>query len=136
MNRLWAFVKMLPSNLVACLFSLVVLPWREVSLRRERVDFLLFILSDSHWLFKLMSRTSKTDIWGVTVGSFIYVKESKKEDKALIHHETIHIEQQERWPVIYFAIYLYYSWDAKRKGLDPYRENKFEKEAYERMNEV
>jgi hypothetical protein len=136
MSRLWAFLKMFPSNVVASLVFLVVLPWRKITHQREKVDYLLVLLSDNHWIFKLMSWTSKVDILGVTVGSFIFVKETHQSNKPLIHHEVIHVEQQERWPVIYFAIYLYYSWDARRRGQDPYSSNKFEAEAYARMNEV
>ena len=46
-------------------------------------------------------------------------------------HERIHVRQYERWGPFFIPLYLTASGIAAWKGLDPYRDNPFEREAFE-----
>ena len=46
-------------------------------------------------------------------------------------HERIHVRQYERWGPLFIPLYLAASAMAAWKGLDPYRDNPFEREAFE-----
>jgi hypothetical protein len=46
-------------------------------------------------------------------------------------HEHIHVRQYERWGPFFLPVYFLASWTAWRQGLDPYRGNRFEQEAYD-----
>ena len=45
-------------------------------------------------------------------------------------HERVHVRQAERWGPAFIPAYLLASLIAWRRGLDPYRDNLFEREAY------
>ena len=45
-------------------------------------------------------------------------------------HERVHVRQYERWGVLFFPIYLASSILQWIFGRDPYRDNRFEREAY------
>jgi len=45
-------------------------------------------------------------------------------------HERVHVRQAERWGPAFIPAYLLASLIAWRRGLDPYRDNRFEREAY------
>jgi hypothetical protein len=47
-------------------------------------------------------------------------------------HERIHVAQYERWGPLFIPLYLVASLMAHLRGLDPYRDNPFEREAFER----
>lgn len=47
-------------------------------------------------------------------------------------HERIHVRQYERWGPLFIPLYLTASAIAAWKGLDPYRDNPFEREAFEK----
>jgi len=64
----------------------------------------------------------------ITVGHIILL--SEKELKNDLEHEIIHVEQCDRYPVIFPLLYLY---ERIRKG---YRKNRFEDEAYRLSNSV
>lgn len=44
-------------------------------------------------------------------------------------HEHVHVRQYERWGVLFFPLYLGSSAWQWMRGRDPYRDNRFEKEA-------
>jgi hypothetical protein len=44
-------------------------------------------------------------------------------------HERVHIGQYERWGVLFFPLYLGSSLVQYLRGRDPYRDNRFEREA-------
>src|SRR3954467_6336349 len=46
-------------------------------------------------------------------------------------HERVHVRQVERWGPAFIPAYLIASIIAWRRGLDPYRDNPFEVEAYD-----
>lgn len=45
-------------------------------------------------------------------------------------HERVHVRQYERWGPLFIPLYLLATALAAWKGLDPYRDNPFEREAY------
>ena len=45
-------------------------------------------------------------------------------------HELIHVQQYERWGVLFFPLYVTSSLVEFLCGADPYRDNAFEREAY------
>lgn len=45
-------------------------------------------------------------------------------------HERVHVRQYERWGPLFIPLYLALSALAAWRGLDPYRDNPFEREAY------
>ncbi|MGE5097923.1 MAG: hypothetical protein ACM3SO_22490 [Betaproteobacteria bacterium] len=45
-------------------------------------------------------------------------------------HEQVHVRQYERWGVLFFALYAASSIREWLRGNDPYRDNRFEREAY------
>lgn len=47
-------------------------------------------------------------------------------------HERVHVDQYERWGPLMLPLYLGYSLVLAIRGFDPYFDNPFEQEAYER----
>jgi hypothetical protein len=45
-------------------------------------------------------------------------------------HERVHVRQYEIWGPLFIPAYLIYSLIAALRGLDPYQDNPFEKEAF------
>ena len=45
-------------------------------------------------------------------------------------HERVHVWQYERWGLLFPVLYLLSSATALVRGLDPYRDNRFEQEAF------
>lgn len=46
-------------------------------------------------------------------------------------HERVHVRQYERWGPLFIPLYLAASVIVAWQGLDPYRDNPFEREAYD-----
>jgi len=46
-------------------------------------------------------------------------------------HERVHVRQYERWGVLFFPLYAASSLWQLARGRDPYRDNRFEREAFE-----
>lgn len=47
------------------------------------------------------------------------------------HHEHIHVRQYQRWGPLFIPLYLIAAALAAWRGMDPYRDNPFEREAFE-----
>ena len=47
-------------------------------------------------------------------------------------HELVHVRQCERWGPLFPILYLLSSATALLRGLDPYRDNRFEQEAFKK----
>jgi hypothetical protein len=47
-------------------------------------------------------------------------------------HERVHVRQAQRWGPLFVPAYLIASLLAWKRGLDPYRDNPFEREAFEK----
>ena len=50
-------------------------------------------------------------------------------------HEHVHVRQYERWGVLFFPLYVGSSVVQWLRGRDPYRDNRFEREAFGRPGE-
>ena len=50
-------------------------------------------------------------------------------------HERVHVLQCERWGPLFPVLYLLSSASALLRGLDPYRDNRFEQEAFRKDRE-
>lgn len=48
-------------------------------------------------------------------------------------HERVHVRQYERWGVLFVPAYLTFSLGLLIRGRDPYRDNPFEREAFEQV---
>jgi hypothetical protein len=46
------------------------------------------------------------------------------------NHERVHVRQYERWGPLFPPLYLLSSAAALVRGMDPYRDNRFEQEAF------
>ncbi len=51
-------------------------------------------------------------------------------------HELVHSKQYETWGPLFIPLYLIFSLVAALRGLDPYRENRFEIEAYGKQKQT
>ena len=51
-------------------------------------------------------------------------------------HELVHVRQCERWGPLFPVLYLLSSMAALVRGLDPYRDNRFEQEAFRKDRET
>ena len=51
-------------------------------------------------------------------------------------HERVHVSQYERWGPLFIPFYLFMSLLMHAKGLDPYLDNCFEREAFEKSMRV
>src|SRR5262245_41486730 len=49
-------------------------------------------------------------------------------------HEHVHVRQYERWGVLFFPLYVSSSVVQIARGRDPYLNNSFEREAFEKSN--
>ena len=47
-------------------------------------------------------------------------------------HEWVHVRQYERWGPCFIPMYFAYRWILWWRGCDPYFDNPFEKEAFEK----
>lgn len=47
-------------------------------------------------------------------------------------HEHVHVRQYERWGPFFIPAYFVAGWLVARRGLNPYFDNPFEREAYEK----
>lgn len=82
----------------------------------------------------------KKTLNGLTLFPFIFIREGKSNDKILINHESIHIQQQKELLVIFF--YLFYiseyliRYFMYKNWYKAYRNISFENEAYFYENDL
>ena len=87
------------------------------------------------------SLLKNTKILGITLYPFIFLREKRlKNDKILINHERIHLRQQAELLVVFFYLWYvleFFCWYVSCQDWDTaYRKNSFEKEAYDRENNL
>ena len=66
----------------------------------------------------------------ITLGHVIVGLDSHVLDRAR-SHERVHVRQYERWGALFFPLYLGSSLVQWLRGRDPYRDNRFEIEAFD-----
>jgi len=69
----------------------------------------------------------------MTLGHVIWVCDPQCLERTRAH-ERVHVAQYERWGPLFIPIYLLASLIAYLRGRDPYRDNLFEREAFERAD--
>jgi hypothetical protein len=77
----------------------------------------------------LLSRRKRFAIDAITIGHVIFGK-NRESLLRCRYHERVHVRQYERWGPLFPALYLLASAVALVRGLDPYRDNRFEQEAF------
>ena len=128
------FLKILPNNFFA-VFTFLFCIGKIIKITKEKdlVNYIKVVCKNDCFLFKVSKFFTKCDIAAVTAGSFVFFRDRYKTNKKIIKHEQIHIQQQIKWSILFVFIYLYdYVIIKIRKNGDPYRDNRFEKEAYEK----
>ena len=65
----------------------------------------------------------------ITFGHVIFAVEAGVLERCR-SHERVHVRQYERWGILFFPLYLGSSLHALATGRDPYRDNRFEREAF------
>jgi hypothetical protein len=122
---LWAF----PATLVGLAFALVAL---AVGARAKVVDGVLEVGGGRFRGF-VLKLPMPMRFGAITFGHVILGLDAA----TLAHcraHEHVHVRQYERWGVLFFPLYLGSSAAALIAGKDPYRDNRFEREAYANEN--
>ena len=67
----------------------------------------------------------------ITLGHVVIGLDAQALDRSRVH-ERVHVRQYERWGVLFFPAYLGSSLWQWARGRDPYRDNRFEREAFAR----
>lgn len=65
----------------------------------------------------------------MTLGHIVLAR-SRDDHNRTREHERVHVRQVERWGPLFLPAYFVSSVFAWKNGLDPYRDNRFEIEAY------
>jgi len=75
------------------------------------------------------SLLSRLHIDAIAIGHVVF---SRNRDSLIRcrNHERVHVRQYERWGPLFPFLYLLSSAVALVRGLDPYRDNRFEQEAF------
>ena len=79
--------------------------------------------------FLLSRRPPHFTIDAITIGHVIFGKNRKSLIRCR-NHERVHVRQYERWGLLFPLLYLLSSAAAMVRGMDPYRDNRFELEAF------
>jgi len=79
--------------------------------------------------FVLYRRCTHSTIDALTIGHVIF---GQNRESLLLcrNHERVHVRQYERWGPLFPPLYLLSSSAALLRGMDPYRDNRFEQEAF------
>ncbi len=92
----------------------------EAGLIEAEGGILPFLLSHLHPQFP---------IYAITIGHVVIGQEHESLRRCR-EHECVHVLQYERWGIFFPFLYILSSLIALAKGLDPYRDNWFEQEAF------
>jgi hypothetical protein len=119
----WALPVTLPAALVALLTRAAggTLAWRAGALEASG-GFLPFVLGRCY---------PPMSIAAITLGHVVLAQRQDDLDRTRAH-ERVHVRQYERWGSLFPFLYLLASAAALMRGGDPYRDNPFEREAFER----
>ena len=69
----------------------------------------------------------------ITLGHVVLGRDQDCLDRSRAH-ERVHVAQYERWGPFFIPAYLLASLVAYLRGMDPYRDNPFEREAYDQTD--
>ena len=82
-------------------------------------------------LIRYMLRKNRIPFIAITFGHTVVAVNQTALDITRVH-ERIHVEQYERWGPFFIPLYLSCSLIALMRGKNPYRDNMFEREAFDR----
>ena len=119
----WAF----PATVVGLMF--VLLAWLSGG-RARVVDGVIEVQGGLVTLFLRGGFLGFSAASARTLGHVILGLDQANLDSSRLHERT-HVRQYERWGVLLLPAYLVSSWLAWLRGLDPYYDNRFEREAFE-----
>jgi hypothetical protein len=85
-------------------------------------------------LARLVARLPRGCRFGaITFGHVVICVDACTADRVRAH-EQVHVRQYERFGVLFFPLYIGSSLVQLARGRDPYRDNRFEREAYARAD--
>jgi hypothetical protein len=119
----WAF----PATAVGLIF--VLLAWLSGG-RARVVDGVIEVQGGLVTLFLRGDFPGFSAASARTLGHVILGLDQANLDSSRVHERT-HVRQYECWGVLLLPAYLASSWSAWRRGLDPYYDNRFEREAFD-----
>ena len=79
--------------------------------------------------FLLSCRCPHFTIDALTIGHVIFGK-NRESLMRCRNHERVHVRQYERWGLLFPLLYLLSSATALVRGMDPYLDNRFERDAF------
>ena len=83
----------------------------------------------------LISRLPRACRFGAITFGHVIICVDASTAVAVRAHEQVHVRQYERWGVLFFPLYVGASVVQWLRGRDPYRDNRFEREAFGRPGE-
>lgn len=131
MPRLFCYLWTSPNTALGLLIAAPDL----LALRRGRVVFGVIEI-EGPWLAFLLRRAvlPKGGAAAITFGHVVLAVDRNALDRTRTH-ERVHVAQYERWGPLFIPAYLLASLTAWLRGGDPYRDNRFEKEAFSRAGQ-
>jgi hypothetical protein len=127
MKAFFRYVWALPATAVGLVF--VLLAWLSGG-RAKMVDGVIEVEGGLVTAFLRQGFLGFTPACARTIGHVILGPDQANLDSSRIH-ERVHVKQYERWGILFLPVYLASSWSARRRGLDPYYDNRFEREAFD-----
>jgi len=106
------------------LIPFVIFPGGSVSIKAGVIEAEGGILP-----FLLSRRRRHSMIDALTIGHVIMGQNHESLNRCR-DHESVHVRQYERWGLLFPVLYLLSSAAALVRGMDPYRDNRFEREAF------
>jgi hypothetical protein len=132
-NIMRAFLKYCWVLPISC-FGLLMIPF--IILSGGSVSFTTGVIEAEGGIltFLLSRRRPHFSIDALTIGHVI-VGQNGDSLRRCRDHERVHVRQYERWGPLFPLLYLLSSAAALVQGMDPYRDNAFEQEAFSTTRE-
>jgi hypothetical protein len=125
LNLLCRYAWASPATVIGLLFSILAM---VAGARPRLVDGVLEV-GGGH-LHHLMSLLPRCACFAAITFGHVIIGLDHSLLRRVRAHELIHVQQYERWGVLFFPLYVASSLVEFLCGRDPYRDNAFEREAY------
>lgn len=132
MRRIWLFFRYAwasPATAVGLLFSLIAM---VAGARPRVVDGVVEVGGGR--LRSLMAALPRCGGFGAITFGHVVIGLDHSLLRRVRAHELIHVQQYERWGVLFFPLYAASSLLQLLCGRDPYRDNAFEREAFAKIS--
>jgi hypothetical protein len=129
-SRVLAYVWAAPTSALGLLFVVPAVV-RLTSIRMRVVDGVLELHGGLVSRFLRHGTLLKGGAAAMTLGHVVLGVNQRALDETRLH-ERVHVRQVERWGPLFVPAYLIASMIAWLRGLDPYLDNSFEREAFGR----